>query len=384
VNLKPEDVDAILRDAPSVKAAAPIVRGRAQLLFQGRNYFAQSLQGSSPAFLDVRDWLPMAEGAPFTDGDVRSANAVCLVGATVVRELFEGESPVGKDMRIGNVTFKVLGVLSKKGANMMGQDQDDTVVAPWTTVKYRVAGGQSGGGGGGGGSSSGSSSSGGSSGSSGSTNSLNNLYPSTVTKLYPDRVNTSPVDGVRFTNIDQIIASAHTPDQVDAAVREVTQILRQRHRLQDDQVDDFTLRNMTEVANTLSETRERMTNLLLTVALISLIVGGVGIMNIMLVSVTERTREIGLRMAVGARARDILTQFLTESIVLCLAGGVLGIALGMGSSWLVTQLLQWPTESSPAAVVAAVVVSATVGIVFGYYPAWKASRLDPIDALRYE
>src|SRR3954469_3078800 len=186
VSLKPEDVDAILRDAPSVKAAAPIVRGRAQLLYQGRNYYAQSLQGSSAAFMEVRDWLPMAEGAPFTDGDVRSANAVCLVGATVVRELFEGQSPVGKDMRIGNVTFKILGVLSKKGANMMGQDQDDTVVAPWTTIKYRVAGGQSsggGGGGGGGGSSSGSSGSG-SSGSSGSANSLNSLYPTSVTKLY--------------------------------------------------------------------------------------------------------------------------------------------------------------------------------------------------------
>jgi ABC-type antimicrobial peptide transport system permease subunit len=189
---------------------------------------------------------------------------------------------------------------------------------------------------------------------------------------------------VRFTNIDQISAQAVSADMVPVAMDQISEVLRERHRIQPGQPDDFIVRDMTEFTDQLASISRLMATLLLSVAAISLVVGGVGIMNIMLVSVTERTREIGLRMAVGARTRDILRQFLVEAVVLCLAGGALGILIGWGASWLVTFFLKWPTESSPGSVIAAVVVSATVGMVFGYYPAWKASRLDPIEALRYE
>ncbi len=189
---------------------------------------------------------------------------------------------------------------------------------------------------------------------------------------------------VRFTNIDQILTAAWSPDEIPAAIEQITEILRERHRIRPGEPDDFTIRDMTEMTNTLTSTTRLMTNLLLCVAMISLVVGGVGIMNIMLVSVTERTREIGLRMAVGARARDILRQFLVEAVVLCLAGGAMGILVGHGGSQLVRVVMRWPVETSPAAIAAAVLVSASVGIAFGFYPAWKASRLDPIDALRYE
>jgi ABC-type antimicrobial peptide transport system permease subunit len=184
--------------------------------------------------------------------------------------------------------------------------------------------------------------------------------------------------------VDQILVSAYSAQEISVAVEQITELLRERHRIRKDEPDDFVIRNMTEMTNTLASTTTLMTNLLLGVAMISLVVGGVGIMNIMLVSVTERTREIGLRMAVGAKARDILRQFLVEAIVLCLAGGALGIGLGRLGSFLVNLLLGWPVENSPEAIVAAVAVSATVGIIFGYYPAWRASRLDPIEALRYE
>jgi ABC-type antimicrobial peptide transport system permease subunit len=189
---------------------------------------------------------------------------------------------------------------------------------------------------------------------------------------------------VRFTNIDQILTAAWSSEEIPTAIEQITEILRERHRLRTGEPDDFTIRDMTEMTNTLSSTTRMMTNLLLCVAMISLVVGGVGIMNIMLVSVTERTREIGLRMAVGARARDILRQFLVEAVVLCVTGGAIGILLGHGGSQMVRVFLRWPVETSPAAIAAAVLVSATVGIAFGFYPAWKASRLDPIDALRYE
>ncbi len=379
MTLTPQDSDAIVNEAPAVRAAAPIVRARTQVIYGGKNWVPSAIYGTTPAYLDVREW-PMADGETFTERDVRNASKVCVIGQRLVRELFEGENPIGKELRVQNVSFKVIGVLSSKGANMMGMDQDDILLAPWTTIKYRVTGNsvanvnQSA-----------ASSSG--SGTSQAVNSLNQIYPTTQNSLYPAQSATQAADTplpVRFTNVDQILAAARTTPEIPAAINQITQILRERHRIRPGEAEDFNLRDMTEMTKTLSSTTTMMTKLLLAVALISLVVGGVGIMNIMLVSVTERTREIGLRMAVGARGRNILQQFLVESVVLCFCGGAAGILLGRGISYLVTILLHWPTELSIDAVLAAFLVSATVGITFGYYPAWKASRLDPIMALRYE
>jgi len=220
-----------------------------------------------------------------------------------------------------------------------------------------------------------------------SVNSLNQLYPGSQTSLYPVPSDTQAADTplpVRFTNVDQIYAAAQTGEEIPTAIAQITALLHERHHLREGDPDDFSIRDMTEMMKALSSTSDLMKTLLLVVALISLIVGGVGIMNIMLVSVTERTHEIGLRMAVGARARDILRQFLIEAVILCLAGGAIGILIGRLCSYLVTKFLHWPTLTSLTAIIAAVAVSASVGIIFGFYPAWKASRLDPIEALRYE
>jgi ABC-type antimicrobial peptide transport system permease subunit len=373
--LTPEDCEAILRECPAVGSAAPVVRSRTQVVYGNRNWVPTFIWGSTPAFLNVSDWT-VTEGEPFTDRDVLNGNRVCLLGQTIVRELFQGESPLGKEIRIKNVSFRVVGVLGRKGANMMGMDQDDVLVAPWTTIKYRVTG-----------STLENSNQSAAGAASSSVNTLSNLYPGGQASLYPEQSAVQAADNpmpVRFANIDQISISAQSTAEIPDAIRQVTGVLRERHRIRPGEPDDFNIRDMTEMTNALSSTTTLMTNLLLCVAMISLVVGGVGIMNIMLVSVTERTREIGLRMSVGARARDILRQFLVESIVLCLVGGGLGILLGHGGSYLVWLLLRWPVETSPVAIAAAVIVSASVGIVFGFYPAWKASRLDPIEALRYE
>ena len=377
MTMTPEDCEAIMRECPSIRSAAPIVRARTQVVYGNKNWVPQNIQGTTAEYLEVREWTHLVEGEPFSDRDVRNASRVCLLGLTVVRELFGEESPVGKEIRVQNVGFKVVGVLSKKGANTWGSDQDDTLLAPWTTIKYRVSGQRMDSG-----NSSAASASSASGGAQQQTNTLSNLYPGKGPQLYPPQSSNSTL-AVRFQNIDQIMAAAQ-PGQMDQAVDQITELLRDRHKIRAGQPEDFIIRTMAEMSESLSATQKLMTNLLLCVALISLVVGGVGIMNIMLVSVTERTREIGLRMSVGARARDILRQFLAESVVLCLLGGACGILLGSGSSKLVTMILGWPTESSPAAVIAAVAVSATVGVIFGYYPAWKASRLDPIEALRYE
>ena len=377
MTLTPEDSAAIAAEAPAVRAAAPIVRARTQIVYGGKNWVPGSMSGTTPAYLEVREWS-VAAGEAFTERDVRNANKVCVIGQRLVRELFDGEDPIGKEIRVKNVSFKVIGVLSSKGANMMGMDQDDILLAPWTTLKYRVTGTSV---------ANVNQSASSSSGTTQTVNSLNQIYPNTAVNLYPEQSATQAADTplpVRFTNVDQILAAARSTPEIPAAMNQITQILRERHRIRPDEADDFNLRDMTEMTRTLSSTTTMMTKLLLAVALISLVVGGVGIMNIMLVSVTERTREIGLRMAVGARGRNILQQFLFESVVLCFCGGAAGILLGRGISYLVTALLRWPTELSIDAVLAAFIVSATVGITFGYYPAWKASRMDPIIALRYE
>ncbi len=380
MTLTPEDAEAIVAECPAVAAVAPTVGARAQIVYGSRNWVPGRISGTTPAFLVVRDWEDMAEGAMFTDRDVRNSTKVCVIGHTIVTELFEGRSPVGKEIRINNVPFRVVGVLSKKGASMM-MDQDDVVLAPWTTIKYRVSGSSSSA------STTQSTGAGGAAAASGgSVNSISDLYPA-ATELYLSRSATEEANypqPVRFTNVDMIHVKARSPEEVQTAIAQITALLRERHRIGPGDTDDFNIRDTTEFTNMLSSTSETMSTLLLAVALISLVVGGVGIMNIMLVSVTERTREIGLRMAVGARSHHILRQFLVEAVVLCLLGGTLGILGGRGASMLVRSYLRWPTEASMPAIIAAVAVSVGVGVLFGFYPAWKASRLDPIEALRYE
>jgi macrolide transport system ATP-binding/permease protein len=375
-SLKPSDMDEILRQCPDVLDVAPIVWARAQVVYGNRNWIPKNMNGTSPSYLTVRDWTEMDEGEMFSDRDVHDATKVCVIGATIKRELFPEESPIGKELRIQNVPFRVVGVLSSKGANMMGMDQDDTLLAPWTTMKFRLNGNGAG----------------------GTTpavqqqnsltaiNSLNSLYPG-GSSLYdipsPIQADDTP-QSLRQINLDMMIAKAVSAEDIPDAISQMTGLLRERHHLAGDRDSDFDIRDMTEERTRLSRSSELMSLLLLIVAGISLVVGGVGIMNIMLVSVTERTREIGLRMAVGARSYHILRQFLVEAVLLCLLGGAIGILLGRGASILVRSIEHWPTAPSIPMIVVAVLVSAGVGIIFGFYPAWKASRLDPIEALRYE
>jgi ABC-type antimicrobial peptide transport system permease subunit len=377
--LIPEDADVLQHDCyPAVFSAAPIVRARTQVVYGNHNWQPNIMNGTTPAYLTVREWEDLDEGACFTDQDVRNMAKVCLLGQTGVRELFGDESPIGKEVRLQNVTLKVIGVLSKKGANMWGTDQDDILIAPWTTIKFKVAGAPL---------ANVNQSAKDPLASASQVNSTSQRYlnqpndryltpPAVVQNNYPLRIG--------FTNVDQILIRASSAEEVPNAIVQIKDVLRERHRIHPGQGDDFIVRDMTESSKALSSTTTSMASLLLCVALISLIVGGVGIMNIMLVSVTERTREIGLRMAVGARARDILRQFLVEAVLLCLAGGAVGIIFGRLSSWMIHNWVGWPTEVSIPAVAMAFGVSALTGIIFGYYPAWKASRLDPIEALRYE
>jgi len=366
------DCEALLAECPALRAGSPIVRASGQLVFGGRNWQTQ-LYGVAPAFLEVRRW-PLAEGEMFSEHEVLNAAPVCVVGQTVVRELFLGASPVGQELQLGGVPLRVLGVLESKGSGVWGQDIDDVVLAPWTAVQFRVKGGSS------------IAQTQASSSSSG-VNSLSQTYPSSKTRLYPEQSATQLADTkmfARFATVDYLTVAAVSPAKKLLAMSQIGAVLRERHKLKDDDPDDFKIYDMSEFTATLSTTSKLMTRLLFGIAAISLLVGGIGIMNIMLVSVTERTREIGLRMAVGARSADILRQFLAEAVALCLLGGAAGIALGHGGSLLVKLLLHWPVETSLPAIAVAVAVSAATGLLFGFYPAWKASKLDPIEALRYE
>ena len=330
--LSPQDATAIQRDCPSAEAVAVIVRTRAQIVYQDLNWAPATVQGCSPSYLEVRDWA-VVEGENFTETDVRTASQVCLVGQTVVENLFQNESPVGKRVRLKGLPFRVIGVLDRKGASTFGSDQDDVLLLPWTTVKKKL-------------------------------------------------------QGSTFNSVDQILVTASTAEALDPLQEEVRTTLRANHRLNRESgpeaMDDFTIRNMAELLSAMTATTTVMTSLLAAIASVSLLVGGIGIMNIMLVSVTERTREIGLRMAVGAGARDVLSQFLVEAVVLSGIGGLVGIGIGSGGALAVSHFAHWPAMVSPQAIVLAVVFSGAVGVIFGFYPAWRASRLDPIEALRYE
>lgn len=371
MSLTPDDCAAILRECPNIAFAVPIVSASGQFVFGGKNWTPRSIVGTSPDYLKIRDWK-VTDGRAFNEAEVASGAAVCLVGQTILKEVFGGASPVDSQVRIKNVSFRIIGVLDKKGSNMMGLDEDDVVIIPWTTARSRLTGLRSG----------------------NATNTVSkpstspsDFYAASGLALYPEQSETLESDTLlvpKFTEINQIVVSAVSPEKVNSASAELTALLRDRHNIGPNDEDDFWVRNSAEFMATLTSTTGMMSNLLLAVALISLIVGGVGIMNIMLVSVTERTREIGLRMAVGARSRDILKQFLTEAVMLCLVGGLLGILLGHGAAELVHMLNRWPIESSTTVVIAAFGVSAAVGVIFGFYPAWKAAKLDPIEALRYE
>jgi ABC-type antimicrobial peptide transport system permease subunit len=382
LTMTPEDSDVLANPdrCPAIEYSAPVVKARTQVVFGNKNWVPIYIYGTTPNYLDIRDWTNLEEGNTFSMQDVLAMREVCLVGKTLVRELFDNESPIGQQVRIANRPFTVIGVLSMKGANMMGMDQDDIVLAPWTTIKFKVAGLSA---------TTANQSVSAAVDPTNKVNTLSQIYPNTtgVAGLYPIPSALQAADTpqlVRFTNIDEIQVQARSAERIQEAIEQIQLVLRERHHIRAGQPDDFSVRDMTEMSKAMGSTATLMAGLLLVVACISLLVGGVGIMNIMMVSVTERTREIGLRMAVGARARDILMQFLVEAALLCFLGGVVGIVLGRVGSMVVSAVKGWPTAVSPLAIAGAVGVSVVVGLVFGFYPAWKASRLDPIEALRYE
>jgi ABC-type antimicrobial peptide transport system permease subunit len=376
--LTPEDADTILRECPSVDSLAPMIFVRRQVVHGNKNWVPNAFVGTTPAYLRVREWEGMDEGECFTEREVNDAAMVCLLGQTLARELFDEQSPVGQEVYVSDVPLRVVGVLSRKGADIIGEDQDDLLVAPWTTVKYRI-----------------SSQTGTSDGARDMSQSdlaeglraSARRYPRGRQALFPSLSPTQSLDSPqleRLSNVDSILIKSLSTEEIPTAMSQITGVLRHRHGIAPGKPADFAVQDFTEVVHAVKSTVGLVASLLICVALISLVVGGIGIMNIMLVTVTERYREIGLRMAVGARSRDILRQFLVEAVVLCLLGGAAGILAGRGASCLVRLVARWPTEPSMLAILASVSVSLTVGVIFGYYPAWKASRLDPIEALRFE
>ena len=320
-----DDAEAIQREIPGVMAISSEVRSGV-LIVAGNENWNTTLLGESPEYFDIREW-PVVLGSAFTEQDVRAANKVAVIGKTIADQMFPGEDPVGQILRIRGVPFIVTGMLLPKGLSVQGNDQDDIIIVPYTSAMKRIQ---------------------------------------------------------HVTNLRSINVQAAKPSLLNPVQQQVIDLLRQRHRITPGKDDDFTVRNQQEIADMATAQSKTMTVLLGAVAMVSLVVGGIGIMNIMLVSVTERTREIGIRMAIGARGRDILLQFLTEAVTLSITGGLLGIAAGVGVSKLLSVQWNWPTLIPPEWVAYAFVFSAAVGIFFGFYPARKASRLDPIDALRYE
>jgi putative ABC transport system permease protein len=323
--LKIEDAEAIRREVPGVIAVSEEVISTSQVSAGNQNWFTR-IYGESPEYFDIRKW-PLNEGAIFTPQDVRSANKVCVIGRTTASQVFGSENPIGQVLRVKGVPFLVSGVLAPKGLSPQGVDQDDIVIMPYTSAMKRVIGGST----------------------------------------------------LRGINVQ--VAS---PNELAPAQQQITELLRQRHNIRPGRDDDFTVRNQQEIAEAATATSRVMTLLLGAIASVSLVVGGIGIMNIMLVSVTERTREIGVRLAVGAHGRDILTQFLIEAVTLSSIGGVIGIVVGLASSQILSAVARWPTMISVGSIVVAFFFSAAVGIFFGFYPAREAARLDPIEALRYE
>jgi putative ABC transport system permease protein len=322
------DADAIRKKCTAVSKVAPVLNGSAQVVYQNQNWLT-SVVGTTPEMLEIKEWK-LASGRNITSQDVRSSTKVCVLGKSVADNLFLNEEPVGKVIRIKKVLFKVVGVLEAKGQSMMGQDQDDTLFIPITTAQKKIFG--------------------------------------------------TTIPGM----IRNITMQAKSVDSMQAAEDQVTELLRQKHNIGPKGQDDFTVRNLTQILKEAQSATRVMTILLGAIASISLLVGGIGIMNIMLVSVTERTREIGIRMAVGARSWDIRLQFIIEAITLSMLGGAIGILLGSLGSYIISKFADWPAVVTPMSVLISFGFSFFVGIFFGYYPAYKASLLHPIDALRYE
>ncbi len=378
VTLTEEDCRAIAAECLSVEAVTPTLSRRGiQAIAGNRNWTPMAIYSGNEDYFTVQSWGTPDQGRYFTKREVDVSACVCVIGKSVEKELFPEGDAVGKDLRLNSVLFRVVGVLPRKGANMMGWDQDDIVIVPWKTMRSRLSRGGS----------SAMSSGGGSSSSASTTSSTSDVYPESSASIYPARDSVQAQNyplPVRFNNIDQITVSAKTPEQVPDAMAQIEELLRARHGIPPGAPSDFFIRDMSEMLKTMTSTSGLMTTLLLIVAMLSLVVGGVGIMNIMLVSVTERTREIGLRMAVGARGARILWQFLTESVLLCLMGGIVGIGVGRVASILIAEILKWPVKVSLGAILISAGVSAIIGVLFGFYPAWRASRLNPIDALRHE
>jgi putative ABC transport system permease protein len=319
------DARAMVNEVRAVAHVSPVLRRPDQLVAGNLNW-GTLVQGVAPEFQQIREWQ-ISEGRFLHDGDMESAAKVVVLGDTVVRNLFGNDEPLDAVVRIRNIPFRVVGVLAPKGQTGQGTDQDDTVMIPYTTMQKRL---------------------------------------------------------MRITWLQSIVVKAVNAERVQEAQEQITSLLRQRHRIGPEREDDFNVRNLSDIAEAATTTARVMSVLLGSVASISLLVGGIGIMNIMLVSVTERTREIGIRMAVGARGRDIMLQFLVEAVVMAATGGVLGIVLGIGSSEVLKNWAQWPTLIDPSIVVIAFIFSGAVGVFFGFYPAKTAANLDPIDALRYE